>query len=95
MKKILFLHIISLMVTCFGVLHMNGQNQFDKWRLVWSDEFEVNGLLDCIKWGYDVGGHEWGNYELQYYIAKTSKNDELKMEVILFGFININQNNQA
>lgn len=37
------------------------------WELVWSDEFEYSGKPDPDKWGYDVGGHGWGNNELQYY----------------------------
>jgi len=35
------------------------------WQLVWSDEFDDNGLPKPSKWGYDVGGHGWGNQELQ------------------------------
>ncbi len=35
--------------------------------LVWSDEFDYEGLPDDSKWGYDVGGSGWGNNELQYY----------------------------
>ena len=37
------------------------------WNLVWSDEFDDEGLPDSNKWGYDVGGGGWGNNELQYY----------------------------
>ena len=37
------------------------------YELVWSDEFEYVGLPDETKWSYDVGGHGWGNQELQYY----------------------------
>lgn len=37
------------------------------YNLVWSDEFDYEGLPDESKWGYDVGGHGWGNRELQYY----------------------------
>jgi beta-glucanase (GH16 family) len=37
------------------------------WELVWADEFDYEGLPDPAKWGYDVGGHGWGNDELQYY----------------------------
>lgn len=37
------------------------------WTLVWSDEFNYDGYPDPNKWGYDVGGHGWGNNELQYY----------------------------
>lgn len=35
--------------------------------LVWSDEFDYEGLPDDTKWDYDVGGSGWGNNELQYY----------------------------
>jgi beta-glucanase (GH16 family) len=36
-------------------------------ELVWSDEFDYEGLPDDTKWSYDVGGSGWGNHELQYY----------------------------
>lgn len=35
--------------------------------LVWSDEFDYEGLPDESKWSYDIGGSGWGNRELQYY----------------------------
>ncbi|MHB8127726.1 MAG: glycoside hydrolase family 16 protein [Mobilitalea sp.] len=35
--------------------------------LIWADEFDGEGLPDETKWNYDVGGHGWGNDELQYY----------------------------
>lgn len=34
---------------------------------VWSDEFDLPGLPDSTKWGYDIGGSGWGNNELEYY----------------------------
>lgn len=40
-----------------------------EWTLVWSDEFDYQGLPDPEKWGYDTGGSGWGNHELQYYTA--------------------------
>ena len=43
-------------------------------RLVWSDEFDYTGLPDPAKWGYDVGGHGWGNKELQYYTERRKEN---------------------
>jgi len=39
------------------------------YELVWGDEFEYEGLPDDTKWNYDVGGHGWGNNELQYYTS--------------------------
>jgi len=44
------------------------------WQLVWSDEFEVDGLPDSTRWSYAVGGHGWGNQELQYYTEARSEN---------------------
>merc|ERR1719210_2368245 len=35
--------------------------------LVWADEFDYTGPPDEEKWGYDIGGHGWGNNESQYY----------------------------
>lgn len=46
----------------------------DPWRLLWSDEFNYNGLPRHEKWRYDVGGHGWGNQELQYYTAERKEN---------------------
>ena len=37
------------------------------YELVWSDEFDYEGLPDPEKWDYDTGGHGWGNNELQHY----------------------------
>ncbi len=45
-----------------------------EWELVWSDEFDYEGLPDDTKWDYDVGGHGWGNQESQYYTANREKN---------------------
>lgn len=44
------------------------------WQLVWSDEFDVDGLVDETKWSYQVGGGGWGNQELQYYTEARSEN---------------------
>jgi len=37
--------------------------------LVWSDEFDYEGLPEFTKWDYDTGGSGWGNNELQYYTS--------------------------
>jgi len=44
------------------------------WQLVWSDEFNYSGLPDSATWGYDVGGHGWGNKALQYYTERRKEN---------------------
>ncbi len=43
-------------------------------QLVWSDEFNYTGLPDPTKWNYDVGGHGWGNNELQFYTSNRAEN---------------------
>lgn len=48
-------------------------------RLVWSDEFNYEGLPDTTRWSYHVGDGcpqncGWGNNELQYYTKADSSN---------------------
>ena len=44
------------------------------YTLVWQDEFDRDGLPDPAKWGYDVGGHGWGNNEPQFYTEGRLEN---------------------
>ena len=39
------------------------------WHLVWSDEFNSpdKSPIDATRWTAQVGGHGWGNQELEYY----------------------------
>lgn len=51
--------------------------------LVWSDDFEVDGLPDSTKWSYDVGNGcpnlcGWGNNELEYYSEADLKNSRVE-----------------
>ena len=48
------------------------------YELVWCDEFDYQGLPDPVKWNYDVGGHGWGNNELQYYTRENLNNVVVK-----------------
>lgn len=50
----------------------------NSWKLVWSDEFEGEGLPDGSKWTYDVGDWGWGNNELQYYTVEKTENARLE-----------------
>jgi beta-glucanase (GH16 family) len=43
-----------------------------QWKLVWNDEFDVDGAPDPAKWTYDTGGHGWGNQELQNYTMERA-----------------------
>ena len=57
------------------------------YELVWSDEFDYNGLPESKKWSYDTDGNAngWGNNEAQYYTSGQLKNSEVKD-----GFLYIN-----
>lgn len=51
----------------------------DGYELVWSDEFDYNGLPDKNKWSYDIGNGcpnvcGWGNNELEYYTDSRLEN---------------------
>jgi len=48
--------------------------QAGAYRLVWADEFDRDGAPDVTRWTYDVGGHGWGNNELQYYTEDRREN---------------------
>lgn len=50
------------------------KNTGSELKLVWSDEFSYSGLPDSTKWSYDVGGHGWGNNELQFYTNQRLEN---------------------
>lgn len=47
-------------------------------KLIWSDEFNENGLPDSSSWGYAVGGKGYGNNELQYYTKADTNNVFIK-----------------
>jgi beta-glucanase (GH16 family) len=72
-KNILF---ISIAIACYGLIGCRETEHKTtvKPSLVWSDEFDYTGLPDSTKWGYDTGGHGWGNQELQYYTNGRPQN---------------------
>lgn len=72
---------ISLLLVCWGLGVLGSPAVRAKeapaekgWKLVWSDEFDKPGLPDHKKWAYDIGGHGWGNNELQFYTEKRAEN---------------------
>ena len=74
--------LVILLVLISG--HANAQFK----KLVWSDEFNVNGLPDSTKWGYDLGTGcpticGWGNHELQYYTSKVAKNARVENGMLI------------
>ncbi len=50
------------------------------YNLVWSDEFEAEGLPDPTKWAYDTyrNQHGWWNDEEQYYSDSRAKNARIE-----------------
>lgn len=52
-----------------------------EYELVWSDEFDYTGPPAPSRWTYDIGGHGWGNNELQYYTQ--GRNVEVKDGVLI------------
>jgi beta-glucanase (GH16 family) len=51
-------------------------------QIVWSDEFNYSGQPDSTKWNYDLGGHGWGNNELQNY-TRNNKNVRVENGVLI------------
>jgi beta-glucanase (GH16 family) len=75
---------ISITLLCFfnGVSQNKAATKNNNWKLIWSDEFNKNGLPDSTKWTYETGGHGWGNNENQFYIAKSKANSFVKNGVL-------------
>lgn len=71
---VLLLFIVTALFGCHRQSALPQEPGPGPWRLVWSDEFEYTGLPDSAKWGYDVGGHGWGNQELQNYTGLRKEN---------------------
>jgi beta-glucanase (GH16 family) len=46
------------------------------WTLVWQDEFDGTEI-DRTKWTFDIGGHGWGNNEVQAY---TDRSENARIE---------------
>ncbi|MEO6758224.1 MAG: glycoside hydrolase family 16 protein, partial [Saprospiraceae bacterium] len=57
-------------------------------QLIWSDEFNVPGLPDSTKWGYDYGtgcpnNCGWGNNELEFYTARRAENARVENGLLI------------
>lgn len=62
-------------------------NIFVARKILWADEFDVNGAPNTSKWGYNTGtGDGWGNNELEYYTTRPEnvivENGLLKIKAI-------------
>ena len=64
-------------IVVFLLCFVTGKNLFSQhsdFKLIWSDDFNKDGLPDSLHWNYDVGGHGWGNDELEYYTDHRLQN---------------------
>ena len=68
-----FFLFLSVIVLVFGFMSRQVAKAHD-WKLVWSDDFNYEGLPESSKWNYDVGGNGWGNNELEYYTHARKEN---------------------
>lgn len=66
--RFLILFLCVILVSCTAV------KVKDSRILVWNDEFIGTGLPDSTKWTFEVGGHGFGNNELQYYTKNRLEN---------------------
>ncbi len=64
-----FILLLVIISGCKGETGVKKDSVSSKWKLVWSDEFDYEGLLDENRWDYDAGGAGWGNGEQQFYTA--------------------------
>ncbi len=53
----------------------------DSWKLVWSDEFDVDGRPDPAKWGYEQGFVR--NQEMQYYTKDRPENARVENGMLI------------
>jgi beta-glucanase (GH16 family) len=67
----------SLIMVCAQNYPLKKAVKFSK--LIWADEFNVDGAPDSSKWVYDTGTGDWGwgNNEAQYY---TNRADNVKVQ---------------
>ncbi|UZD22252.1 glycoside hydrolase family 16 protein [Algoriphagus halophytocola] len=75
MKQLLFLFSF--------IICINSCIQAQEARLLWSDEFNTEGLPDPNHWNYDVGDHGWGNEELEYYTQNDLKNARIERGILI------------
>jgi len=76
-KKNILLLVIFL--SFHSVFNLNAQSCYE---LIWSDEFNYNGLPDSTKWYFEEGGTGWGNNELQYYTSKRIENAHVENGIL-------------
>ncbi|WP_194776325.1 glycoside hydrolase family 16 protein [Pararhodonellum marinum] len=85
----------KILVLLFSLIVFISSSQAQQEKLVWSDEFDYEGLPDPDKWTYDVGGHGWGNNELQYYTKERPANARVENGTLIITAIREDHENMA
>jgi len=80
----LYIGILSILSFAFFLNSENISEKENRYKLIWSDEFNYNGKPDKKIWSYELGdacelpcGCGWGNNEEQYYTG-SKKNIRIK-----------------
>ncbi len=63
---------LAAFIPLLALVLLSGAPPADDWELIWSDEFNRNGLPDPSKWDYETGFVR--NRELQYYTRARKEN---------------------
>lgn len=74
LKIYLITSIVILFTSCQTSKKMTTST--GRWKQVWNDEFNYNGLPNSEKWSYDTDGNDWGwgNNEDQFYTKENKDN---------------------
>lgn len=62
-----------LMLACTA----SGPDSGSDWELVWRDEFNGSGGVDDANWVHDVGGHGWGNNQLEFNTDRVDNAEQI------------------
>lgn len=70
-SNLFFLELAVLFLLTISCNQDETQTVITKSKLVWEDNFDVDGVPNPLNWSFDLGGgaqnEGWGNNELQYY----------------------------
>ncbi len=81
--RLLLILLIATALSCLLQSTRQAERYSGGRRLVWADEFDYTGLPDREKWSYDVGGHGWGNKELQFYTDRRKENARVENGLLI------------
>jgi len=72
---------IALVVFCVAAMSLSLGLNADEWKLLWSDEFDKDGLPDSSKWDYEEGFVR--NAESQYYTRARLDNSRVESGMLV------------